>query len=369
MRVNQFISVAVMLLCMVYVRAEAGGRTVEWQDSTLRLVAERGCYARMIRLQSGEILCCYQFKGESWVKRSADEGRSWDEGTCVTAYRNGAAANPELLQLKNGRLMLCYNERPDDGESSYGISVVFSDDKGLKWGEPVRIFEAGRTFANGCWEPASLQYPDGEIQIFFANEASYTYSDEQEISVISSKNNGVSWQGPKTVSFRHGKRDGMPVPCLLKDGRTVVVAIEDNGLNGEMKPVVLRDTIENRWQRSIITGSGSRRESALLHPLPKDVYAGAPYICRMPDGVTLLAVQSRERRAYEEPAVYVGDGQARHFANRTFPLKLKPEVEGSWNSLFVKSADTVTLISTTTLQGKRGIWAIDGKVVGAPGAE
>lgn len=134
--------------------------------------------------------------------------------------------------------------------------------------------------------------------------------------------------------------------------------------HGQMKPVILRDSIESRWQKSIITGVSRQRESALLNPLPEDVYAGAPYICQMPSGVTLLSVQSRERRPYEEPAVYVGDAKARNFKNRTFPLKLDPGVEGSWNSLFVKSADTVTLISTTKINGKRGIWAIDGKMVG-----
>jgi hypothetical protein len=241
---------------------------------------------------------------------------------------------------------------------------MFSDDSGVTWGGPKRVFEAGRTQFEGCWEPAPLQFPDGEIQIYFANEASYTYSSDQEISVISSNDNGRSWKGPKTLSFRSGSRDGMPVPALLKDGKTVVLAIEDNGLNGTMKPVILRDNVESRWQKSIITGMSKQRESALLNPLPKDVYAGAPYICCMPSGLTLLSIQSRERRPYEEPAVYIGDAQARNFKNRTFPLKLEPGVEGSWNSLFVKSADTVTLISTTKINGRGGIWAIDGKVAG-----
>jgi len=341
---------------------EGGTAMVAWQPATLQLVAEHGCYARMIRLPSRAILCCYQKRSQLWIRRSADEGRSWGVELCVTDYRQGVAANPELCQLHDGRLLLCYNERPDDGVSPFAISVVFSDDMGVSWGAGQRIFEAGRTFSEGCWEPAALQFPDGEIQIYFANEAAYTYSNDQEISVMRSTDGGGSWQGPKTLSFRSGARDGMPVPCLLKDGRTVVVAIEDNGLNGEMKPVVLRDSVANRWQQSIITGASAARESALRQPLPKDVYAGAPYLCQLPSGITLLCMQSRERRPDEEPAVYAGDAQARHFRNRTFPFELEPGVAGLWNALFVKSSDTVTLISTTTLKGKRGIWAIDGVV-------
>ncbi len=356
-----FLLLALMTLTLPVAAAEILP-TIQWQPQSLRLVAEKGCYARIIRLQNGEILCCYQRAKQCRIKRSLDEGKTWIDETCVTSYKKGIAANPELLQLKNGRLMLCYNERPNDPENHFTIMVVFSSDNGASWSKAEKIFEAGHNFGEGCWEPAPLQYPDGEIQIFFANEASYTYSNEQEISVIRSKDNGENWQGPKTLSYRTDNRDGMPVPCLLNDGKTVVVAIEDNGLNGPMKPVILRDTLYNRWQTNIIKGNSKQRESALLKPLPKHIYAGAPYIRQMPSSITVLSIQSRERRAYEEPAVYVGDRHARNFTNRTYPLKLASEVEGSWNSLFVKDAETVTLISTTQLNGKKGIWIIDGTI-------
>jgi len=335
---------------------------IEWQQESLRLVAAHGCYARMIRLKNGEILCCYQFRKQSWVKRSKDDGQSWDSGIAVTSYMQGVAANPELVELKSGRVLLGYNERPDDGESHYRICVAASDDGGRKWSVAKPVFEAGRTRLDGCWEPAFLQYPDGEVQLFFANEAPYTYSDDQEISVMGSRNNGDSWDSPKTLSYRSGARDGMPVPSLLKDG-AVVVAIEDSGLDGPMKPVILRDSPENRWKKSIIKGNSSARSSALLNPLATDIYAGAPYLCSLPSGITLLSVQSRERRPFEEPAVYVGDVHALNFTNRSFPFHLDEGVEGSWNSLFVKNKNTVVLVSTTEINGKGGIWAIDGKVV------
>ncbi|MFO7937297.1 MAG: sialidase family protein [Kiritimatiellia bacterium] len=334
---------------------------IEWQRESLCLVAESGNYGRMIRLKNKEILCCYQRAGQCRVKRSPDEGKTWKDEVCVTSYDKGIAASPELLQMKNGRVMLCYNERPDDTESHYTIMTRFSSDNGNTWGRAIKLFEAGRTFADGCGEPALLQYPDGEIQVFFANESAYTYSDEQEISVISSTDNGNSWQGPGTISFRSGHRDGMPVPCLLSNGTEIVVVIEDTGLCGTVKPVVLRDFTLNRWKRIIIKGNSPRRQSALLRPLPADIYAGAPYIRQMPSGITVLSVQSRERKPNEEPAVYVGNRQARNFTNRTFPLDLDEGIEGSWNSLFVKNSETITLVSTATINGHKGIWAIDGK--------
>ena len=151
----KLLSPNIILLCFALLfafglSAEVQGSVVQWQLSSLRLVAEHGCYARIIRLKSGEILCCYQRKGEIRVKGSRDDSKSWGEAICVTSYKQGLAANPELLQLRNGRILLCYNERPDDGESPYGISIVFSDDSGKSWGKSKRIFEVGRTMAAGC---------------------------------------------------------------------------------------------------------------------------------------------------------------------------------------------------------------------------
>ena len=356
----------VLFCCILFGLTLARSETpvIEWQRETLRMVAASGCYARVIRLRNNELLCCYEFNRQCWLKRSSDNMLSWDRGAQVTTYAKGKAANPELIQLQNGRVMLCYNERPDDATAHFTICAVFSDDNGVSWSGRMQLFEAGTSRLDGCWEPAALQYPDGEIQVFFANEAQYTYNNDQEISMLSSKDNGVSWQPPVTVAYRSEARDGMPVPLLLASAEEVVIAIEDNGINGEMKPVILRNSVAKRWRGNVITGNSPLRHAALLQPLADIVYAGAPYICQMPSGITILSVQSRERRAYEEPAVYVGNSDARNFINPSFPLELAEKVAGSWNSLFVKDEQTVVLLSTTSINGQNGIWAIDGLVSG-----
>ena len=56
-----------------------------------------------------------------------------------------------------------------------------------------------------------FQLPNGEVQVYFANEGPYTHSNEQEISMMTSVDNGKTWGGYKTVCFRAGSRDGMPV--------------------------------------------------------------------------------------------------------------------------------------------------------------
>ncbi len=331
---------------------------VEWDASTLRLVAEHGTYARIIRLTSGVLACCYQQKGQSWVKRSRDDGRSWDEGRVATAYGQGIAANPELIQLQNGDLVLLYNERPADGKSPFAISSVVSRDEGLSWSAPRRIYDGGTRWEEGCWEPSALQFPDGEVQIYFANETPYADSNEQEISMISSRDPSKVWR----VSFREQSRDGMPAPCLLGDGKTVAIAIEDNGLAGKMKPVILYSDTDRRWKEGVVGGTSPRRRAALAEPLAPSVYAGAPYLCQMPSGITLLSVQIGESGEESSMVVYVGDEMARGFANKSVPFALDEGVAGKWNSLFVKDRETVVAVSGTRIGGVYGIWTIDGKV-------
>jgi hypothetical protein len=60
--------------------------------------------------------------------------------------------------------------------------------------------------------------------------------------------------------------------------------------------------------------------------------------------------------------VYLGDNHAKNFAAKSVPFAIASDVGGKWNSLFVKNATTVTAISSTTIEGVRGLWAVDGQV-------
>lgn len=334
--------------------------TLQWDASSVRSVAAPGAYARVIRLESGDLLCCYQSGGRSRVMRSRDNGHSWAKPVTAAEIPVGAAANPELLQLRNGDLMLMINERPGNGVHPYAISVCFSRNEGRRWGPLRRLYEAGVEFENGCWEPAALQFPDGEIQIYFANEAPYRDSHEQEISMISSGDNGKTWSTPQTVAFRPRHRDGMPVPLQLRDRKTVVMAIEDNG-PGKLQPFILRTTVSKRWGEGVIGAESPRREAAV--ELPPHVYAGAPYIAQMPNGLTLLSVQSDEFWSEERMVVYIGDDEARNFCSRSVPFELPDAVSGKWNSLLVKDDDTVLAVSSVMKDGIQQIWMVDGTLL------
>ena len=330
--------------------------TIEWDKSTLVLVHKGGSYARMIRVKGGDILCCFEFRGTSMVRRSTDNGKTWGETTEVAKAPSGSASNPEMLQLANGWVLFFYNERPNDGVHHFTIQVSVSKDKGRTWRHHSKAYGAEVNSHNGCWEPSAIQLATGEIQLFFANEFPYKDSDEQEITLLRSCDNGKTWSKPKPISFRVGHRDGMPVPCVLKD-ESIVCAIEDNGLSPMFHPMIVHTT--DNWNEPFASGSSPRRWRAVEKPIDVE-WGGAPYIRQMPSGETILSFQSSVGRARPQMVVYVGDENARNFGGRSVPFEVPKNKGGWWGSLFIKDDHTITAISSCN----GGVWAIDGKVLG-----
>jgi hypothetical protein len=220
--------------------------------------------------------------------------------------------------------------------------------------------------APGCWEPAQAQLPSGEIQLFFANEKPYPTTNEQEITLLRSFDNGGNWSIPQTVSYRAGSRDGMAVPLILAGQKGMVISIEDNGLAGTFKPAIIYTSLSDNWTPPYADGSSTRRWGAPQTPLPSAIYAGASYIRQFPTGETVLSVQSGEGRQspgtldYSQMVVYIGDATAKNFTNGSVPFSVPAGSNGLWNSLFIKNATTVTAISQLTTNGVQGLWAIDG---------
>jgi hypothetical protein len=345
---------------------------LDWDRRTLTLIEPGAGYGRMIRLRDKSLLCSYEKAGKSWVRKSRDEGRTWQPPVLAAQFSYGAAANPEPLLLRNGRLLLFYNARPSDGVHRFAIGAAHSADGGATWTDRPTIFAASASGRDGCWEPAAIQLPSGEIQLFFANEYPYKSSDEQEISLCRSFDQGETWSEPRAVSCRARHRDGMPVPLILPNG-TVAVAIEDNGLTTGylLQPAIVTSGPRGAWP-VIAAGEGSpRRWGAVTPPLPAEIYAGAPYLRQLPGGETLLSCQSKESRpavggkTKARMVVYVGDREARNFSGPTVPFDVPGDAEGLWNSLFIKDADTVTALSGTVINGVGGLWAIDGHVTRA----
>ncbi|RZM13895.1 MAG: hypothetical protein EOO88_44420, partial [Pedobacter sp.] len=273
------------------------------------------------------------------------------------------------IQLKSGRLIVFYNPRPiqQSPEKKFGISCKISDDNGKSWSAEKVLYKADWQFDNGCWEPSAVQMPNGEIQLFFANESDYRKSNDQNISMLRSVNNGDSWTKEREIaSFSKGSRDGMPVPILLKNQEEIVFAIEDN-IDGNFKPDIIRNSLSNNWSEIVNQGS-LNRSYALVEKLEREIYAGAPYLRQLRSGETILSYQGTEGRIndmkHADMKVVIGDANARSFVAKSIPFVIPADKSCLWNSLAVLDDDTIIAVTSTNAFSDRSeIWMIKGHLV------
>ena len=363
------IIIAVFAVVLI-VEGSAQNINIRWMAESTQFVT-RGTYARIKKVNNQHALV-YESGGAVWIRLSHDGCNSWSEATEVARGEGYGYANSELLQLQSGKLIFTWNARPKKGSGlPYKIMYATSIDQGRSWSKGHDLYVAGTTPRSGCWEPIPLQLPTGELHIYFANEKPYTESDEQEISLIRSFDEGKTWGDTERVSFRSKCRDGMPVPIYLPHSNEIVMAIEDNGIRGRFKPVIVRSAYN--WHDSYVRGNDTRREEAVggRWAIQDTVYAGAPYLIRLGENHTLLSVQSTEGRKggahhFANMQVYVGNKDARNFRNRTTPLPQLPS-DGSalWSSLAQIDDETViAVMSVRGLEtGKNGVWTIKGKII------
>ncbi len=335
-----------------------------WDPATLRLIERDGVYGRMSAAGArGWVFVCERGRGVWWRHRSA-AGATWSESREVASRSGGKLANPELLALADGAMLCFFGLRPSAGSGApYAILVARLEPGAEAWSAPSVLYEAGVERRSGCWEPAAVQAPSGEILLFFANEGPYRASDEQEISLMRSRDGGRTWGAAERAGFRAGHRDGMPVPVSLADGSGVAVAIEDNGLGGgTLKPAILFSPAADLWRSGAITGGHPGRWSALA--LPPKTYAGAPYLRQLPCGVTVLVFQRSDdgELSHSQIAAAVGDARAQAFSGAARPFPETPGKAQLWPALCVTGPRTICALACATIHGERGVWSIEGRL-------
>jgi len=350
------------------------GFDIVWEQSSLKQVSVGGGnYARIIQLRNGKLMCVYESDAGIESTISTDLGKTWLTPVKIASSVTGISmAVPDILELKDHSLLASYNPRPYnvngvlDTSRHFAIITKKSYDEGKAWTDERLIYQASYRFEDGCWEPSQVQLPSGEVQLYFSDEGVYTQSNEQNISMFRSLNGGLTWSNkPQIVSFTPGHRDGMPVPILLKGKNEVLFSIEDN-VGGQFKPSIIRNSFAQNWQKTIGTAD-AERSYALTPKLPNEVYAGAPFLCQLHSGQTLLSYQSTQDRANNGDLacmrVAVGDNNGRDFINVTTPFTVPLDKHGLWNSLCVLGDDTIIAVTSTDAYGKNAIWMIKGHLV------
>ena len=256
---------------------------INWDSSTQRHIADGG-YARMIELKNHNLIAIYAASnGNVEIVRSNDKGNSWSAPIIVSAKANGIRMDaPDILLLNDGALLACYNPRPSsksiDTSKHFAIRVAKSYDDGLTWKDDELLYTASYLFRDGCWEPSAIQLPSGEIELFFSNENIYRESNEQNISMFRSFDNGKTWTAkPEIVSYRKNSRDGMPVPVYLPASKELLFSIEDNGFNN-FKPYIIHSSLKNNWSKTV-DGKSSQRTYAFKRQPRKRCLCRARLTC------------------------------------------------------------------------------------------
>jgi len=336
------------------------GSRIFWDINSRTTVFTSGNYARMIELQDGRLLAVAEALGGIAVAYSQNKGNDWSTPQRIAAPPSRVAmANAEVIQLSDGTILIGTNLRPNSPYSEerlFGIRVVRSTDNGVTWSEPIFVFDAQYTFNDGCWEPAFIELPSGEVQCYFANEAPYTSNNDQEISMCRSFDKGLTWSAPVTVCYRQGYRDGMPVPLLLQDESEIVVIIEDNGWpgRGNFAATTVRNSLQDNWENGYVNASSPLRKMIFQTIPSTSIYSAAPYIRQLPWGETIASYQSNENRSsadlqYADMYVVVGDEQAQNFKAKSAPFSLEQNQHSIWNSVSVIDTGIVAALGSIGL--------------------
>lgn len=321
------------------------GSRIFWDfNSRQQLFDAHSNYARIIQLQDGRIMVACEGGGGISVRYSSDYGSTWTQSQRIATNENKLPfAVPDLIQLKDGTIIVGFNPRPSSPYSEdrrFGCRCVISTDNGATWSDPIVIYEGHHTGEGGVWEPSFLELPSGEIHCYFADESDFMTTSEQCISVCRSFDKGKTWSERSRVSFRAGARDGMPVP-ILTDAGEIVVIIEDNGWPSRhlFRATTVRCTLEENWSEPVLAGDADREIIFANEEDSKTYVSAAPYLRQLPTGETIASWQGDHfgRTAGQESTydmfVAVGDKDARNFKAVTAPFDLANDIHSLWNSV------------------------------------
>ena len=356
---------------------------IAWDATrTLHRISPEGLqteYPRIIRVSNDTLLCAYHggTNSDYWIniylQKSYDNGQTWtapvkllDKESSTMGQRYWRFTNPEMTQLKNGRIVMSFtaNGRPETNNNCH-VMVMFSKDNGETWGDPI-IVGRGRT-----WEPMIVQLPNDELELYVSSEAQWWGNTDpmpQEILFSRSTDHGLTWTSWKRAAYSPNRRDGMPAAVVMQGNKGIIFSIEVVNDGGYGSPSMVKRNLDGEWDATPWNGvNGNTRWK-----VPMNTHGGGPYTIQLPTGEIAVAAHVNGRSVWQTsyPCVMIDDSDGKNFlSTRYFPAGTPPSNEGVYyNSLFLKDNETVWLVTThATFNGtqriKGEIAYIEGKIV------
>lgn len=298
-------------------------------------------YPRVKHLSDGSLLMTFENDHYGWdiySRRSTDGGKTWSDAILIRhSYKEESTVgedtkvfvNPDFHQLKSGRILLAwqwryhkgYNDLPNTNQNC-GVEMCWSDDMGRSWSEPREIYR-GRN-----WEPAFVELPSGEIQMFITD--SQQIRDKASFSgtsIIRSFDGGKTWQGKELATnsdvemisrtLWNGRgMDGMATAVLLDDSKGIVVPFETwSGRDVyEQSPNLVRTTLEQDWKcDTVAMRANGGPDFPYKKELNKDIKGFGPYSCKLSTGEMVVLTNGRWKDKYGV-FVTVGDREGDNFS-------------------------------------------------------
>lgn len=358
-------------------------------------------YGRMVLItqgpKAGQILLTYQkyAHGRRIVKRySADDGLTWSaESTVLQKSGVWTYANCNIIELSDGRLLMTYQKRREDGFYFTGrdryVCVKYSTDGGFTWGKEEEVFQGGN------WEPMPIQTPFG-IYIFFTLQDIYPTtlpeeecSQENEIggravAFVASYDNGATWTNfsderytakmllrdydeEKSSNNFSGSGGGMPTPFLTNDNRFGFIA---ESVERKTSPwIVLAPAGDYNFESSYFTGAWQTANynglgdnnvypsaSTVRWALTREHWGGAPFALKLSNGKIAFSYNSGKKIH-----CWVADENARNPVKQTMPFG---DLYTFYSSMINLNDSTILIAAHETSPGEemRALYLRKGRV-------
>lgn len=300
-------------------------------------------YPRMVVLKNGDWLVAYDTNDGSvntrcQVSRSKNRGKTWSV-LSTASFGTGDAANAQMLQLKNGDILLAY--RLVDGDIKT-LKVSKSSDKGATWEEWSTVAEAEMDNFRGVWEPHMGFLPDGNIAVMYASEV-YQPNFPQVIEMKLSKDSGKTWGEPIRVSENVLSRDGMPVWTVTEDKKVLAVFEATDDPTGA-KPFIIRYKIS----KDGYDWSDQRR--LLYSPQNQvDSRAAAPYVTALSNGVLVSSCQVDKNPGGSDMHILwsLDGGETWNLQKAAF----ETSGDDNWNGLYSLKNGKIAALTSTNSDG------------------